>query len=592
MMKRLLLSSTASLMVCGSLLASPQKLMERNLGSEKVLPENVVSFKDKKLKPRNQHSAPKTRTGNIVTPVITNPEGTAVQYLKESAGLTTNWMLGTYVYQASNPSTVVWDGDNVYIQDVISDVNAGSYVKGTISGDKITVDLPQTVIYYDDMDFGYNLVMLKLDYYYDEYDDEEYIDYVLDNSITSVDFIMGEDGYFYLDIPGGFDWEDFPEYALGLVYTDVDPDYDGLFIGYCDFAQEYSVFQMEANKLPDGLTLSPYSIKNEEFGFGYLVNVAFDDETVYFQGLSSYMPEGVTIGKMTENSDGTYTVKISQNQYLGLFEGIYFIFTKAVTINPNYDEDDPDSVYMLMAPDDIDVELIYDPITNSFSYADSPYFLCLNTSLNSIYYIEVFEELNMTYQSSAAGTPRNPEDLMFIPFSQYYGYDVFDFTITNISTEGTILDINNLYYSVYVDGDIMEFVEEEGDNSFGDEVVMYEGIKEPTDILPLSFSNGGDIWTSGTSAEIGVYFEGFTTLGVQTVYIYDGVTTKSAIVELDVESGEVSSVDSIDVYNPTVKSIEFYDLNGRRVSHPDKGIYIMKSILTNGNSVVRKVAKK
>ena len=582
-------------MLSGSLMASPQKVVERRMSPEKTLPENIVTFKDKKIKPRHQSSSLPTRAegdGPYVTPIITDPQGNAVQYLKESAGITYNWMLGTYIYQGSNPSTVVWDGDNVYIKDIISDFDTKAYVKGTISGNKITVDLPQTIAFDEDMEFGYNVAMLKIDYYYDPDDDETYIDYILDDSITSVDLIMGENGYFYMDIPGDFDWEDFPDYAIGIVYTDVDPYYDGAWVGYCDFFQEYSVFEMEANQIPEGLAMETYSALNEEVGFGYIVNVGFDEDTVYFKGLSYFMPEGVTIGKMSPNTDGTYTIKIAQDQYMGLFEDVYFVFTKAVMINPDYDEDDPDSMFAILAPEDVEIELIYDPVAKSFTYAESPYYLCLNTSLSSLYYIEVFEEINLTYQASAAGTPKDPENLVFIPFAQYYGYDVFDFTIPNLSTDDNILDLNNLYYSIYVDGEIMEFMEEEGINSFGYEIVMYEGITEPTTVLPLTFSNGNDIWSSDNMAEIGIYFEGFTTLGVQTIYMLDGVTTKSGIVELNVETGEVSSVDSLNLNDSSVKSIEFYDLNGRRVKNPDKGIYIMKSVLENGSVITKKVVKR
>lgn len=578
----------------GSVFAAPQKRAKAPFNPEKPINELTFSYKGKTVKTRHDSSRLNTRdeeNGPVVTPVITDPKGERVEYLKESAGITTNWMIGTYVYQGSNPSEVVWDGDDVYIKDIISDVDAGSYVKGTISGDKITLTLPQTIVFYDDMEFGYNLVMLKIDSYFDEEDGEEYIDYVLDDSITEVDFIMGEDGYFYLDLPGGFDGEDFPEHALGLVYTDVDPYYDGYFAGYCDFAQEYSVFEMESNVIPDGVTLETYVTTESEAGFGYTVNVGFDEDTIYLQGLSSYMPEGVVIGKMEKSGDN-YIVKISQDQYVGLFENLYFIFTKAVAINPDYDEDDMDSEYLILAPEDAEVELIYNPETKTFTYGDSPYMLCLNTSLQSIYYLDLFFDINLKYQSEFSGVPSNPESLMFIPFAQYYGYDVFDFTLPNISTDGSVLDMDCMYYSIFIDGEIMEFQEEEGVDSNGFEVIMYEGLPEPTTIIPLTLNNGNDIWSSYNSAEIGIYFDGFTTIGVQSVYVYDGVTTRSAIVEFDIETGEITTSVGTIGNSPEIESVEFYDLNGRRISRPDNGIYIMRCKNSDGSTTVKKIVRK
>lgn len=596
-MKHISLLVFLTLMMFGNIYGASQRINHANVKLEKDAKEFSVQLNGKTLKhnPAKSHALTRAdQQGHIVTPLITEPSGNSVEYSKESIGITTNWMLGSYVYQGSSPSIVVFDGDDVYIKNIISEMNIGTYVKGKIMGDRITMELPQTIQYYDEMDFGYNVAMLKIDTFIDEETGEEYLDYFYDDSITSVDFIMGDDGYFYLDLPGEpFDWEYFPEYALGVVYTDIDPYYDGQFIGYCDFTQEYSVFEMEANKMPEGINLESYVITDDENGFGYTVYVGFDGNDVYFQGLSNYMPEGIVKGEMKAAADGSsYIVTIPQNQYLGIFDGSYFIFTKAVTLDPDYEIEDPNDLYVDLAPEDAVVELIYNPETKTFTYGDSPYLLCLNTSLNNIYYLQVFLDLNFKYQAGFAGIPQDPMDLVFIPFAQFYGYDVFDFTIPNLSTDGTILEIDNLYYSVFIDGDIMEFEEEEGYDLYGDPVIIYEGIKEPTDLLPLTFNNDRDIWSNGTLAEIGIYSVGFTTLGVQSVYIYEGVTTKSNIVTYNIETGEINSVDSLAKDMPSVENIEFYDLNGYKISHPDKGIYLMKTTLSNGKTLVKKIAKR
>ena len=79
----------------------------------------------------------------------------------------------------------------------------------------------------------------------------------------------------------------------------------------------------------------------------------------------------------------------------------------------------------------------------------------------------------------------------------------------------------------------------------------------------------------------------------------------NSIVEHIVKSQNADAVSPVDEYYPAftsgisasstkseVKSIEYYSLNGVRLSEPQQGISIRKMVMTDGQTVVDKVLKK
>lgn len=100
-----------------------------------------------------------------------------------------------------------------------------------------------------------------------------------------------------------------------------------------------------------------------------------------------------------------------------------------------------------------------------------------------------------------------------------------------------------------------------------------------------------------TTAEAGKTYYGFTgkydaigfykwigtTLPLGKAYIaVDGNATASQAFALSFDNGTASSINAISDANPT-KANAYFDLSGRRVSHPNKGVYIV-----NGNKVILK----
>lgn len=481
-----------------------------------------------------------------VNEVIINPEGTYMYYSKSVKGL--DWF---DPYEETDlAATIVFGANNdVYIGDVLTYYGFGSFMKGELSEGKIRVSLPQTMEYDESVGYGMDVCLLQ----------EEDGDYVI-SDIDYVEYIYDEEtGNITLDLPGEPE-----EYILGYVYTDDDSWY-----GDGDFTQEYTPFAGIVYEMPEDVETEEY-VYNDGY-FGHPVTIAFDGNDVYMKGLSYSMPEGVVKGLIDGNK-----VIFDQDQMVGTYYG-YFIYVKCFV---------PDDVTDFeLAPEDAVYTMEFDPEKKTLVANDPDYNFALNAAIDYVMALEIYSNFSVYYQDSFTGTPMDPFDLTFTD-EYYYDYGIygFDFMIPNISTEEKVLDMDSLYYRVFVDDELMEFEADE-------EEYIYNSVEGIMTEIPFLFDNGFDIGNWGFIERfIGLYQEGISTVGVQSVYIYDGETTESAVVTINVDGEEEDGVHSITTLD--VVKTDFYDMNGRRVSNPDNGIYVMRQTLKNGDVVVRKVVRK
>ena len=624
MIRNFTLTAVGSLFVAATAIASPNAA--RTMRTDLPAPSTKLELQrpGEKLSAvqseSRKHGMRPAKRAAQTTPVIYNAEGISKIYEKDCSGIAYNPLYGgLFLYEQTVPAEIIYGENNeVYIKNILSYADYGTYVKGTIDGDVITLPLPQTVMFYEDDpnygDYGVNLSVVAIEVY--EENGGTTIDCVPQN-ISSVTMTVMEDGTLVLDIPGEFNGEDFPEYGLGLNYTD-----DDSWNGFVDFYQVYSPVNAIVNKMPADAEIEEYAFIRGDYG--YKVNVAFDNGVVYFQGLSEQMPDGVLIGYVQENTESIKVpegftnpwvgealpgdgklIRIPQNQFVGIYASTYFIYSKVAFDNVNYaSEEDPSIV---LGPDSYDYYLYFNPETKTFSTVVVPptdpsepqinTYLLLNASLDTVYYLEAYgSDFKLQYQDDFAGVPMNPNNLEFgSPFLEDYGYNSFFFNIPVISTEGRMLNAENVYYRVYIDDEPLVFEETEGPNLLNEETILYYGVTEPTDILPIWFENGWDIYKwDATFIEIGIYVEGIETLGVQTVYINDEVTTESEIVTIDAETNEIVSNGStgIDSISGDVISTEYFNLNGQRINNPENGIFVKRSVLSDGTVIVKKVARK
>lgn len=524
--------------------AGPQSLVKKDLKSGKSETQKLFQRK------LSQHHAVGTRAELDGSSIIRNAEGKPVFYFQDNDAL----IYGDPAESYGNISTIVYGENNdVYFYNIAPELGTTTYVKGTQEGDVITVELPQVLEFYDAYGYGMALTLQKLNAITGAYVAAE----------GSVQFNVYDDGDIVLELPG----EETGDYALGVIYTDDLSD-----IGLSYLSMVYSPMEEQPVVTPEGIETETYYF-NDGY-FGYPVKVGMDSQHIYLQGIVEGMPSFTTIyGDLNGNQ-----ASLPQDQFLGGYYG-YEIYTKCIElIGGQYD----------FSPESATVNLNIDTANKTISYSENSPLLYIIADLQQRLGLALYEEFNLKVQDSFSGTPRNPYNLDYNDDYIDYGYYSFMFNISNVSTEGNVLNNEDLYYKVYIDGDVFEF-EEEFDDDLGYNI--YDGFGTG-ELVPFYFDNGNDFYSwSVNQREVGIYIEGVSTIGVQTIYDYNGQVTESGIVTFNTETGEVDSTPSgvEGLINNEVKSVMYYDLNGRRIANPEQGIFIKKSVNNDGKVSTKKV---
>lgn len=518
------------------------------------------------------------------------------------------------VYGETNAITTInTDGNDVYFKNILVNLGSGAYAQGTKDGNKITVQLPQTIgetyLYSDDPDYGYDetdvyeLTLLQK-YYYDEVDEETgetttYFDYAPVTEDNFVTYTIAEDGTITLD---GWDVEydeegylvEYPEYMLGATsYTidhlNNDVATEALWAGYGDWAQTYTINNAMDNvvTLPEGIDMDPNWVLSDGYNSKFL-SVGFMDDKVYIQGFSELVPDGVIYGNYDAET-GQYT--FPNVQTIGYSEDYgVFIYLVGTSVDYELDEDDytiyhwQDLVFnfdsrtqrLISAQDQLMWENASDVQINYWAYFTNPYF-----------FYQTEDDMN--------ACPANP-------VYNYYNvaYDEFNFTLPTTNQYGYIYtDLNCLYYNIYVNGELYTYFGDEGEfyDRFTDEDTDEDA--EWTDIPYYLAEYNYLYWYPNGFTGIAVPAEGVESIGVQVFYHgSDGILYRSNIVTgykddtyivTEDAGSETDGIQSI-VTSNEVKSVEFFNLSGVRVANPNNGIYVVRTTMSDGTVKTSKVA--
>lgn len=468
-------------------------------------------------------------------------------------------MLDIYENQDAASHIVYGENDEVYIYNILPNASTDTYVKGVKKDDKIVIELPQTVFWSEEAEDGYNLSMLSLTDLPAEEGEEPEQTYVATDD-TELVFTVAEDGSMVAE---GLS----EEKIIGLSLCS-----DGSWGYYGAWELSITPFDKSVVELPSDYEVSEnfWSYICPELGYGWNVSWAQGYEDVYFQGLSPDMPEA-WVKATVEYDDTEAILSIAQDQYVGDYYG-YRIFTKAAKIEV---DEDGYAIYELM-PEDYQYQLVWDFDDNTLTPKDADVVLLLNASMTEVYYLNELYDFVLQHQTSYDGTPQNPFDLEFGDYLADYGYAVFRFDVPSLSTDGDLLLTDNLSYVVYVDGEEWTF-----------DVEDYPDLEESMVEIPWSFDSYDIMKYNGATHVIYFYVEGMSTLGVQSIYKYEGEETRSEIVTLDLEDPD--SVAGIDA-DKKVASVKYYDVAGREVSKPAGGIFIKRVTFEDGTVSTSKKA--
>lgn len=552
MRKSLLVLSAAAIALSG--MAATQKQQQRHASSLSF--DRSVELKGKSG--RNLAAPARKAPAKINTPedVIHSAEGTRVDMNLNATGYYASWWgLDMYENRDFASHIVYGENDEVYIFNIIPLAATDTYVKGVKKDDKIVIDLPQTVAWSEEEDEGANLNIL--DYFYDEEtEDEGYVPV----EGASLELSIAEDGS--ISTTGLSD-----EHMLGLSYSS-----DDMWSGFGVWELNFTKSDKQAVTVPEDLEVSKnaWMYKCEALGYGWPLNFA-QGEDLYFQGLSEVMPEA-WVKASVEYGDSEAVISIPQNQYVGIYGGMY-VYTKVAQVV--VDEEYGWEFYELV-PDDQPFELIWDYEEETIRVKDPNVSLLFNLVLDDIDYLDEMYEFVLMRQESYEGVPTNPTDLDYYDMMEDYDFSVLEFQLPAFSTDGDVLLTSDLSYVVYVDGEEYTFDPEE------------YWLDEPMTEVPWNFENDWIMKSFGSSKHaVYLFAEGISTLGVQSVYRYNDEETRSEIVTLNLD--DPSAVNSI-AAGKKIAEVKYYGIDGREVANPASGIFVKRVTFDDGSVATFKKA--
>jgi len=420
-------------------------------------------------------------------------------------------------YNVLNEIQVAFNGNDVYVQGLSYYFPEG-WVKGTIQGEKATFKSGQ--LYGSDEEgptyfVGTNEAGNIIDVVFD-YDPETRTfttdNYILENGVTNeVSCYL----YFYQATiyPGAPVMPDLVTLPEGVTAGEYH------FIGYNNYHEESIEYPMQ---------------------------VAFDGNDIYMQGLSIYIPDAWVKGTLTDGK-----AVFEEGQFIGVYESIYGdydIFFDGATF-------------------------LYDAESGKFTSEEG-----FQTSSSTFLWDE-FSNVVITKVIEREATPATPT-VISLEYDSDYGYSI----IANVpltDTEGNYMSSSKLSYQIYYEKDGKT-------EAYVLKPTSYEKLTEEMTIIPYSFTDEWDIYTGCSEVYLYGDIESWTKVGVKAIYTGGGKTHESAIGWLNIDWEAMGIAD----VNADSKAVRFFDLQGRQVNESSRGLLIKQVRQADGSTKSIKVVRK
>lgn len=328
---------------------------------------------------------------------------------------------------------------------------------------------------------------------------------------------------------------------------------------------------------PEGLLTEAYMFKAnaKEYNqdgdidrpdYNLMVQVGFDGDDAYIQGLSPDMPELWV--KATKNVEGKYV--IPANQYMGEYDlsqyGYVFpYYWTAVDSEGNC----------------VDAVLDFDAETSTFTTSQT---LALNGSATALDYYLLFNDVVITKFHEVAATPADPTFEKF-EISDQVGYSTIYASIPTVGANGETLNTSKLFYTVWIEKNGEQqpytFTAALYSKDFTEDVTEVPYLHDGYDV----YKGGEIIYLEDDLAEL----QSWTKVGIQSIYKGAGETNKSTIVWSD---GSITTGISGIAATSDDANAKFFDLQGRAVSGTTKGLVIKQVRDADGNVRTVKVVRK
>ena len=564
-MRKLLLLLSAFVM-CASLTAAPRQATKTNL--KQLAQKEAVN---------GAHRSPARASGLSHKIYYEAPEGDVKLFSEAFSGIIVDPATYTPVpgYNDGWVVEVVYaDNNEVYIKNFdASGGQMGSYLRGTIDGDKIVCKTWQCIAGYND---EWDLPALR-----SRADDEE------------EEWTWGKDGtYFYFAPMRRDDSGDKPTYIAdrtietftikinGNTATLELPEgvsmatvfEDGEWMGMTLDTAELTLFTDTAiEELPEGLTTERWVLSGAMDAI--FTDVAISGNDIYVGNFPGFIKGSIDGDKVTFKSNQYLGINYDYNYFAYFVTGKWGTYTDPMT-GESYED------YVRSE----EIVLNYDAEKKIMTSANDEGVFINMGKADYIYYLEMYAPVTLKWQDPAfKPTKLNNPEFIYAGYQEYMECSQCDFNLPKTDVDGNLLDVTKMYYHFLCDGDVFTF--------YGDEYwsLPLDGIEELTDV-PYTYSDplqwfiiGGDKPTHSLL----YFFEGADNIGLQLFFkADDGDIISSDIVTYDLAS--IANVES----NATVVATSYYNLSGQAISAPANGFYIKVDKMSDGTRRAMKCIKK
>lgn len=503
------------------------------------------------------------QTSQAFTPedIITEvPEGEAQNYVR-SGDAYTNSMFGAGQVTVDNMlGRMVRCADGtVYLWEPLSQIATQSWLKGTEKEGVITFELPQA-IYSDGMDGVTYTYTVQMAHYQALSETDETVGgvYVPNGEGETRNLVFREvDGVWVMDSET---MKDHPV-VLGM-FDDEDK-----WVIFSDWNMKYTKFDGKSLTPPEGLETQTWEFVYGQQGMN--VKLGFMDNDVYMSGIAG--PTTWIKGELKDN-----VISFPSRQLVGINNNdrlIYFYGAdEEVIYNEEYD-------FSYTVYTEVEAAKLNYDAENKVIKGDNAMVLAVGNNGIDYYETAFSKPVISLVTGEVSKVPANPVPDLFSAYEPTAGYGTAYFIFPMLNVDGHLLNVENLYYRLIVDGEAYEFMPED-----------YEGLEAATTEIPFTFTNMNTIsYYSDVNHFFNFYFDGAESMGVQTLYKdEDGKAYESEIKYFF----DYTKADEIHAGEGNIAGIEYYDLFGRRISAPEKGISIKCTRYADGQMKAEKIIRK
>lgn len=469
-------------------------------------------------------------------------------------------------YEAQLPFDGIWgkiveapDNKTIYINNPIGAYYSTAWIKGErTTGDTIEVKLPQQFVHeeYDGMSndaWLYKLVPVKV-----EQDGETYTTFKPDSTSQTVKYVWRNDSIVLVNTTQD-------SKLLGMCTE------EGEWYGYGDYIQQYTVFDQQPVAPKDETKATQMSITYYDSGqmYGRVKKAVREGNDIYIAGLNENIPSGWAKGTISGNK-----ATFSGHQYMGLDSvTASYAFFEPVSHSMVWDSEIGDSIESLTLADAITFD--YDADKGTLN-TDSTF--VANQGYKMFNQVFTYDGATIEPWTEKAATPLavDASTMSYMPFSEEYGYGLLAFAPSEFDADGYILDANKLYYSIYLDDDVLTIDPDD-----------YTLFPYETTEIPFTYSDMLDFVNYAGMWQVYTFVTGIDRIGVQMIYKGGGEVRKSAITYISATDEDPSAVSNV-AQTGKVAGVTYTDLSGRRVSRPGKGLFIQTTRLADGTITTSK----